>query len=153
VVFRLLVKNLMICESGGYTGKNITIPMEDVEMLEMAKQSTKDTIIRWADEQMDTITISTEDTMDKGLVINDDVKNTDLGELTIDTMSEEVGILPGGEEGKWETLCGMGGSQLVNMGGAVGMESLFQYPTHCGSGHIPLLSPATIPEMGWSWAV
>jgi hypothetical protein len=50
------------------------------------------------------------------------IANTDLGELNMDTMSEEVGILPDGEEGKWETLCGMGGSQLVNVGGVVGME-------------------------------
>ena len=93
--------------------------------------------------------------MDKGLVMDVDVKiaNTDLGELNMDTMSEEVGILPDGEEGKWETLCGMGGSQLVNVGGVVGMESLFEYPNHCGSGHTPLLSPVTIPKKGWSWAV
>jgi hypothetical protein len=145
----LLVKKMMICESGGYTGKYSTIPMEDVEMLDTAKQSTKDKIIRWADEQMDTITISTEDTMDKGLM-DDDVMmaNTDLGELNMDTMSEEVGMLSEGEEGKWETLCGMGGSQLVNVGSVVGMESLFEYPNHYSSGHTPLLSPATIPEYG-----
>jgi hypothetical protein len=63
---------------------------------------------------MDTTTISTEDTMDKGLLINDHMKmaNTDLGELNMDTVSEEVGMLPEGEEGKWETLFGMEGSQV-----------------------------------------
>jgi hypothetical protein len=71
--------------------------------------------------------------MDMGLVMDDDVKmaNTDLGELNMDTMSEEVGIVPDGKEGRWETLCEVGGSQLVNVGGVVGMESLLQYPNHC----------------------
>jgi hypothetical protein len=108
----LLVKTMMICESGGYTGKYSTIPMDDMEMLDTAKKSTKDTIIRWSDEQMDTITLSTEDAMDKGLLEDDNMMmaNTDLGELNMDTMSEEVGIWPEGGEGKGETLCGMGGS-------------------------------------------
>ena len=66
----------------------------------------------------------------------------------MDTMSEEVGIWPEGEEGKGETLCGMGGSQLVNGGSVVGMESLLEYPNHYGSGHTLLLSPTTIPENG-----
>ena len=30
----------------------------------------------------------------------------------------------------------------------VGVESLIEYPYHCGGGHTPLLSPATIPENG-----
>jgi hypothetical protein len=152
---QLLGKNQMICESGGYTGKYSTIPIKEVKILNTDKKGTKDTIIRWADEQMDTITISTKDTMDKGLMMNDDMKmaNTDLGELNMDTMSEEVGILPEGEEGKFETLCGMGGSQLVNVGSVVGMENLFEYPNHCGSGHTPLLGPATIPENGVGYVI
>ena len=53
----LLVNKLMIDETGGYTGKCNIITMEDVEMVDTAKLSTRDTNIRWTDEQMDTITI------------------------------------------------------------------------------------------------
>ena len=64
----------MICESGGYTGKYSIITVWDVEMVDTAKLSTRDTNIRWTDEQMDTITIATEDNMDKELVMEDDVE-------------------------------------------------------------------------------
>ena len=33
-------------------------------------------------------------------------------------------------------------------GSVVGVESLIEYPHHCGEGHTPLLGPATIPENG-----
>ena len=38
----LLVNNLMICESGEYTGKYSIITMEDVEMVDTAKANTGD---------------------------------------------------------------------------------------------------------------
>jgi hypothetical protein len=39
-------------------------------------------------------------------------------------------------------------SQLNELGSVVGVESILEYPHHCGSGHTPLLSPAPIPENG-----
>ena len=51
----------------------------------------------------------------------------------MDTISEEVGIWPEGEEGKMETLCAMGGSQLAEGGSVVEMESLLEYPDPYGS--------------------
>ena len=56
----ILVMNLMIGEPGGCTGKNNIINMGDVVMVDTAMNKSSDTVIRWADEQMDTSTMETE---------------------------------------------------------------------------------------------
>ena len=56
--------------------------------------------------------------------------------LTMDTLPEGVEMVV------------MGDSQLSELGSVVGVESIIEYPHHCGSGHTPLLSSVTIPENG-----
>ena len=97
-----MVNKLVLDATGGYTGKCNIITMEDVEMVDTAERNTRDSSIRWTDEQMDTITMATGDDMDKELLMEDDVKmaDTDLEEMTMDTLPEVVEMLPEEEEGK-----------------------------------------------------
>ena len=55
---------------------------------------------------------------------------------------------PEEEEGKEEALSLMWDSLPNELGSVVGVESISDYPHLCGSGHTPLLSPATITEKG-----
>ena len=66
----------------------------------------------------------------------------------MDTLPGVVEILPEEEEGKEGALSLMWDSLTDEMGSVVGVEIYSNYPHHCGSGHTPLLSPATIPEKG-----
>jgi hypothetical protein len=92
----LLVNKMTICESGGYTGKCNIITMDDVDMVDTAGQSTRDTSIRWTYGQMDTITIATVEDMDEELLIQDNVKmaNTDLEGMNMDTLPGVVEMMP-----------------------------------------------------------
>jgi hypothetical protein len=72
-------------------------------------------------------------------VIPDMVK--EYGQKVVDDI--DMNTLPGKTE-----MIRMEDSLWSMSGSVVGVESLNEYPHHCGGGHTPLLGPATIPENG-----
>ena len=101
VDIEILVKNLIIGEPGGCTGMYNIFNMEDVVMVDTAESNTSDTVIRWADEQMDTRVLGTNVNKEYRMEDNLEMAHTDTEELTnMDSLSEVVVMLPEEEEGK-----------------------------------------------------
>ena len=79
-------------------------------------------------------------------VIPDMVK--EYGQKVVDDI--DMDTLPGKTE-----MVRMEDSLWSMSGSVVGVESLSEYPHHCGGGHTPLLGPATFPENGmeFGWVI
>ena len=144
-----LVTMMMIDEAGADTGKHSIISMDDVEMCEAAKHNPNTTIIKWADELMDTVTKDTEGYRDGELSMGGEpmMNNFAQGDMKEDTLPEGVEMMPEVEGGMEVALSRRMDKQPDELESVVGVERL-NYPHHYGGGHTQLLSPATITENG-----